>query len=156
MLLPFLPRKPHRFSRPASWVALLASLPPRRAGLGGLRSTGFGLPPRMADTDECGDRACFCMAEVMEMHSDITREIGSTATETGRLLYRIRGGVVDGVGGQRRLICESPAAGCGSMVETESASRFIVCRQSVRSPTGPPSNHRAASLPSRAPRGVHG
>lgn len=52
---------------------------------------GFGLPPSMADTDECWERACFWIAEVIEMHSDITRDTGSTATETGRLRYCIRG-----------------------------------------------------------------
>lgn len=44
----------------------------------------------MAETDECGDRACFWMADVIVMHSDITSETGSTATETGRERYCIR------------------------------------------------------------------
>jgi hypothetical protein len=44
----------------------------------------------MADTDECGDRAYFWRDDVMAIHSDMTRDIGSTATETGRLLYCMR------------------------------------------------------------------
>lgn len=51
----------------------------------------FGFPPRMADTDELGLRACFWIAEVMEMHSEMTREMGSTATVTGLLRYCMRG-----------------------------------------------------------------
>lgn len=50
----------------------------------------LGLPPRMAETDEYGDRACFWMAEVIAIHSEMTRDTGSTATETGRLRYCIR------------------------------------------------------------------
>jgi hypothetical protein len=65
-----------------------------KAGLGGPRWMGFGLPPRIAETDECGERAFFWMAEVMEMHSEMTKETGSTATETGRLLYCIRGAML--------------------------------------------------------------
>jgi hypothetical protein len=44
----------------------------------------------MADTDECAERAYFWIALVIVMHSDITREIGSTATVTGRLRYCMR------------------------------------------------------------------
>ena len=131
MLFPLFPRRPHRFSRPLSSGGLPPiNLAPRRAGLGGLRRTGFGLPPRIAETDEWGDLAYFWMADVMEMHSDMTRETGSTATETGRLLYRIRGGVIVkvfvGVGVGQGSLCESPAVGCSSMSDVEYASRFIV------------------------------
>lgn len=55
------------------------------------RSMLFGFPPRMADTDELGLRACFWIADVMEMHSEMTREMGSTATVTGLLRYCMRG-----------------------------------------------------------------
>jgi hypothetical protein len=51
----------------------------------------LGLPPRIAETDECGERACFWIADVMDMHSEMTRDTGSTATETGRLRYCILG-----------------------------------------------------------------
>jgi hypothetical protein len=44
----------------------------------------------MADTEECGDRAYFWRDDVMAIHSEMTRDIGSTATETGRLLYCMR------------------------------------------------------------------
>lgn len=104
MLLPFLPRNPHLFAGPTSlepspgrpavtflWARL-------RPGLGGPRCTKFGLPPRMAATDECCDRAYFCMADVIAMHSEMTSDTGSTATDTGRLLYCIR----DDCGGPRR------------------------------------------------------
>ena len=52
----------------------------------------------MADTEECGERAFFWMAEVIAMHSEMTRETGSTATETGLLRYCIRDDTV----GERR------------------------------------------------------
>lgn len=56
----------------------------------------------MADTEECGDLACFWIAEVIEIHSDMTREIGSIATETGRLRYCIRGMSKDGKAASKR------------------------------------------------------
>ena len=98
-LLPFCPRNPHRFVTPLSLVPsrLAPTLPAGlllRApslGLGGPRCTGFGLPPRIAETVEGGDRACLWIADVIDMHSEMTREMGSTATDTGRLRYCIRG-----------------------------------------------------------------
>lgn len=59
-------------------------------GLGGRIGAKFGLPPRIAATDRLGDRACLCSADVIDMHSEMTKDTGSTATETGRLLYCIR------------------------------------------------------------------
>lgn len=47
----------------------------------------------MADTDEWGDGMRFRISDVIEMHSDITNETGSTATDTGRLRYCILGGM---------------------------------------------------------------
>ena len=102
MLFPFWPLNPHRFVRLASCAPSPPMLPagllllPLTDGLGGPRVMVLGLPPRMADTDECGDRACFWIAEVMEMHSEITSETGSTATETGLLRYCIRGAILRG------------------------------------------------------------
>lgn len=80
----------------------------------------MGLPPRMADTDECGERACFWMAEVIEMHSEITNETGSTATETGRLRYCIRGGRV------RCSKLETPEGRGLSIVTGCCSSRFMI------------------------------
>jgi hypothetical protein len=97
MLFPLCPRSPQRLVRP-SWEPsplMLAAgllLRPRGVGLGGPNCTGLGLPPRMAETDECGERACFWIAEVIEMHSEMTSDTGSTATEMGRLRYCIRTG----------------------------------------------------------------
>jgi hypothetical protein len=92
MLLPFLPRSPHRFATPMSCApSTLTSvaeplLPGRRSGLGGPSWIGFGLPPRMEDTEEPAHRACFRIIDVTDIHSDITNDTGSTATDTGRLL----------------------------------------------------------------------
>jgi hypothetical protein len=52
----------------------------------------FGLPPSIADTEEAVEGIRFRISEVMHMHSAITRDTGSTATDTGRLRYCIRGG----------------------------------------------------------------
>lgn len=127
ILFPFWPRKPHRLLRPASGVPSPPTLPdgllllPRGEGLGGPRCTGFGLPPRMAETDECGDRACFWMADVIEMHSEMTSETGSTATETGRLRYCIRGGML-------RVSCVKRSVDRGISILLEScASRLMIC-----------------------------
>ena len=150
MLFPFFPRRPHRFSRPKSCAGLPADLDARRAGLGGLSNTGFGLPPRMADTDECGDLAFFWMADVMEMHSDMTSETGSTATETGRLLYLMRGGVVIeiaigiGVEGVLGSMFDSPEVG-RSIAMLEGASRFIVRRPNSEGRPGSSANSRRTS-----------
>lgn len=96
MLFPFLPRSPQRtrsaVPSPVMFAAALLLLPlPRDTEFEGPSCTGLGPPPRIAATDEWGDRACFCMAEVIAMHSAMTRETGSTATETGRLRYCMRG-----------------------------------------------------------------
>lgn len=56
------------------------------------------------------------MADVMEMHSEMTKEIGSTATDTGRLRYCMRG-----ASPRCSMICE-PSIG---FKETE-ASRFMI------------------------------
>lgn len=96
MLLPFWPLRPHLFDEPPSSVAsplvpgLEAALLFRMDGLGPSCSRLGPPPPKMADTDECGDRAYFWRDDVTAIHSDMTREIGSTATETGRLLYCMR------------------------------------------------------------------
>lgn len=99
MLLPFWPRRPQRLltamaseplsSPPVAARGLLAL--PLGAELGEASCRGLGLPPRIAETEECGERACFCIAEVIDMHSDMTSEIGSTATEIGLFRYRILG-----------------------------------------------------------------
>ncbi|KAK5624507.1 hypothetical protein RRF57_000223 [Xylaria bambusicola] len=41
----------------------------------------------MEDTEEPAHRACLRIIDVTDIHSDITNETGSTATDTGRLLY---------------------------------------------------------------------
>jgi hypothetical protein len=41
------------------------------------------LPPRIAETEECAQRACLRMADVTVIHSVVIRETGSTATEIG-------------------------------------------------------------------------
>jgi hypothetical protein len=115
MLFPLFPRRPQRFVRfgsalsPPSVVAMLFL--PGSAGLGGPTWTGVGLPPRMAETDECGERACLWMAEVMDMHSEITSDTGSTETDTGRLRYCILAGTTDEPGRRRDSGLEMPAAG---------------------------------------------
>jgi hypothetical protein len=83
----------------------------------------LGLPPRMAETDECGDRACFWMAEVMAMHSDMTRDTGSTATETGRLRYCMR---EENKGFRRGVDGPGVIAAAGSMGAARSASRLML------------------------------
>jgi hypothetical protein len=113
MLLPFFPLNPHRFVATSLEVSPSGSvaedLRSRRVpGPGGTSWIRLGLPPRMADTDECGERACFWRAEEMAMHSDMTRDTGSTATDTGRLRYCMReevakvrrGGGVPGLAGR--------------------------------------------------------
>lgn len=44
---------------------------------------GPELPPRIAETEECAQRACLRMADVTVMHSVVIRATGSTATEIG-------------------------------------------------------------------------
>lgn len=73
----------------------------------------------MAETEECWERACFWMAEVMEMHSEMTSETGSTATDTGRLRYCMRGV-------SRVAIAAEPRDREASMVLDARASRFMV------------------------------
>jgi hypothetical protein len=84
----------------------------------------LGLPPRMAETDECGERAYFWMAEVMDMHSDMTSDTGSTAIETGRLRYCMR---VESRGFRRGVDVPSVAVMAGSIMGALSwASRLIL------------------------------
>ena len=126
MLFPLWPRRPQRLLRAPSWPSSPPSLfdglllRPPREGLGGPSCIGFGLPPRIADTDECWERACFWMAEVMEMHSEITRDTGSTATDTGRLRYCIRGLSIRGP------VFEEPSDWVVSMPAGVRASRCMV------------------------------
>jgi hypothetical protein len=44
---------------------------------------GAELPPRIAETDECAQRACLRMADVTVMHSVVIRATGSIATDIG-------------------------------------------------------------------------
>lgn len=96
MLIPLLPLRPHRFATPGR-------LPSRS----GAPSAGcfqmpaptlavpravLGLPPSIAETVVFGDGIRFRISVVIETHSDMTRETGSTATVTGRLRYCIRAG----------------------------------------------------------------
>lgn len=95
MLFPFFPLRPQRLAarspEPSRRGSADIDLRLRRGpGLGGRMGVRFGLPPRIAATDRLGERACLCSADVIEMHSDMTKDTGSTATETGRLLYCIR------------------------------------------------------------------
>jgi hypothetical protein len=96
MLFPFLPRKPHLFARPPSssgsindgWALLLLVLLKSSPGVAGREPclTGFDgleLPPRIAETEECAQRACLRMAEVTVIHSVVIKVTGSTATEIG-------------------------------------------------------------------------
>jgi hypothetical protein len=46
----------------------------------------IGVPPRIADTDECAHRACLRMADVTVIHSVVIKATGSTATDTGFVL----------------------------------------------------------------------
>lgn len=133
MLLPFWPRKPQRLlaamaseplsSAPGGARELL--LRPLEAGLCGPSCMGLGLPPRMAETEECGDRAFFWIADVMDMHSEMTKEMGSTATETGRLRYRILG--VSWLGRSWYGVEESGGSEA-PIVPASWASRLMVCR----------------------------
>ena len=121
MLLPFWPLKPHLFAGPRSPDPSPAAFRASpffvlRPGVGGPSWTRFGLPPRMAETEESGDLAFFWIADVIAMHSDITKDAGSTATDTGRLLYcmredRFRDRLGRGVPGTERRL-ESMAGGC--------------------------------------------
>jgi hypothetical protein len=128
MLLPFFPRKPHRLDELMSVAASLEvfSLEPLRAllrpGVGGPSWTRFGLPPRIADTDECCDRADFCMEDVIAMHSDQTRETGSTATDTGCRRYCMR--QVD-VGARRGLTAVETGAALDGIFVRLSALRLM-------------------------------
>jgi hypothetical protein len=95
MLLPFLPRSPHLLAKPPSsspsaiddlalcLLRLLISSP----GVEGLELCLPGLdgllPPRIAETDECAQRACLRMADVTVIHSVVIKATGSTATEIG-------------------------------------------------------------------------
>ena len=46
----------------------------------------IGVPPRIADTDECAHRACLRIADVTVIHSVVINATGSTATDTGVVL----------------------------------------------------------------------
>lgn len=83
MLLPFFPRSPHLLGTASSSSPPLMMPCPvrsRRCTAGVL----FEDPPKMADTDECAQRACLRIADVTVMHSVTTRATGLTATEMGR------------------------------------------------------------------------
>ena len=94
MLIPLLPLRPHRFAAP--------KLSPSRLGAPssgcfqvpapapGAPRAVLGLLPSIAETVEFGDGIRFRISVVMETHSEMTRETGSTATVTGRLRYCIR------------------------------------------------------------------
>ena len=139
ILLPFFPRRPHRFAVPKS--AALSPVRPAgaplfarllRAGFGGPSWIWFGVPPRMADTEECGDRACFWKADVMDMHSDITKETGSTATVTGRLRYRIRGArLVSVEGASTSTGCRRAGRESVSLIVSTSRFMFSQARRAV-------------------------
>lgn len=80
MLFPFFPLNPHRVEMLPS-----SSSAPKLPAESILRSLGgclVGPPPRMAETDECAQRACFRMADVTVIHSVTTRATGSMATVT--------------------------------------------------------------------------
>lgn len=95
MLLPFFPRSPQRLVRPSStskkalpglpaplpdfeWIELLFIC----SGVRPWRPLSRAPPPpRMAETDDCAQRACFLIAEVTVMHSVVIRATGSTAME---------------------------------------------------------------------------
>lgn len=98
MLFPFCPLNPHRLATPTSRAPSAPSpdeeglLLGRRSGFEGPSWTELGLPPRMEDTEEWAQRACFRIADVTDIHSEMTRETGSTATATGLLRYCAIGG----------------------------------------------------------------
>lgn len=114
MLFPLLPLRPQRFARADSLSPPRVKpmpLVPGNAGLGGPTWTGVVLPPRIAETEECGDLACLWIAEVMDMHSEITSDTGSTETETGRLRYCILAGTMEEPGIWRDSGADRPPAG---------------------------------------------
>ena len=93
-LFPFFPLKPHLLANESSSPAVGISVKDKRPDC--LRIAcceGFGLvgldmllrkedPPRMAETEDCAQRACFLIAEVTVMHSVVTKATGSTAIAT--------------------------------------------------------------------------
>jgi hypothetical protein len=99
ILLPFLPRKPHRLAKLSSSVGsstdarlpdclrtisvrrLLEELGPRCKGEPGPVPRCVE-PPRIAATEECAHLACLRMAEVTVMHSVVTSATGSMAIAT--------------------------------------------------------------------------
>lgn len=90
------PWKLQRLLAATSWSLSPKGLPTPRSRdwdccLGDPNCIVLGFPPRMAETEKWEERACFWMAEVIVIHSDMTNETGSTATDTGRLRYCILG-----------------------------------------------------------------
>lgn len=93
MLFPFFPLNPHRLAEASSSSASTA-LPAELRLSFSHRGEGGGLlepPPRIADTDDCAQRACLRIAEVTVMHSVTTRATGSTATDMGLDCLRVDG-----------------------------------------------------------------
>lgn len=82
-LFPFFPRSPHLLGTASSCSPpLMIPCPVRsRRWTAGVL---FEDPPRIAETDECAQRACFRMADVTVIHSVTTRATGLTATVMGR------------------------------------------------------------------------
>lgn len=145
MLLPFCPRRPHRFATPTSCepsppkLAVDPLLPGLSRGLGGPSCTGLGLPPRMEDTEECAQRACLRMTEVTDMHSEMTSATGSTATATGRLRYSVLrvgpGGMFEARGAV--LTSAIVSSGCASrLILAAAAGSLCVCYVDARSRNG--------------------
>lgn len=86
MLLPFLPRSPHRPARASSPEPsfMLAAFPSPFS----MRciASGFAAPPpKMADTEDWAQRACLRMAEVTVMHSVTTSATGSIEADIARV-----------------------------------------------------------------------
>jgi hypothetical protein len=94
MLFPFFPRKPHLLAKPPSSPSMApeedrllcpfrfpsSSVDGRKLAVLGL--IGAEVTPRIAETEECAQRACFRMADVTVIHSVVIKATGSTATET--------------------------------------------------------------------------
>lgn len=136
-LLPLFPLSPQRFAIPRSRAPSPPRLAPKDLLPGRGREgedtswTGFGFPPKIDDTEEWAQRGCFRMAEVTDMHSEVTRDTGSTATVTGRLRYCSRGIslvviVADRLGRGGNLDLESPASSSDAFRSWQCTSRLIL------------------------------